>query len=291
LPVFTSDYVTGLLTAAAVYGLAATALGFVVGYGNMISFGHAAFVGTGAYVVLIAQRAGQNEALLVWPIAFVAGALLACAFGAISLRARGAAFIMLTLALAQMMYLLAASVQSLGGVDGVPLKTRNTLAGIALSDPRGFHAVVIVLLLATIAVLLLVTKSPFGRGLSAIGINERRVRALGYDTRRMRILAFTISGGFAGLAGALLANAFNFVSPANLHWLLSGELLVMVALGGLGTVVGPAIGGVLLSLLQTNLATLTDHWRIVLGPLIIVMAVLLRRGIYVWLIDALRRQP
>jgi len=269
-----------LLTRAMIYGIAACCAGFLIRYGGMVSFGQAAFFGLGSYTGLVAQMHGLNEALVVWPLAMGVGGTAAFLVGALSLRVRGMSFIMITLGFAQMVYLVLSSLQPVGAADGLGLAGRNVLAGAPIDAPWSFHLVVLAVALATLALAHRVAQSHLGLVLAGIRQNEQRVLALGYDTNRSRLIAFVAAGAITGLAGALAANFYVFVSPAYLHWIVSGEILVMATLGGLGSLAGGLLGALVFLIAEAVLSDITTYWRIVFGPMVVVAVLFLDKGLY-----------
>ena len=256
-------YVT-LFTRILIFGLAAASLDLILGYGGMVSFGHAAFV--------------------VWPLAALMGGLFALVIGAISLRTTGISFIMITLAFAQMLFYLAISLRKYGGEDGIALYSKSQLVpAVDLFDRTTFYYVCLGLLAAFLLICRRLTRSRFGMVVRGARINERRMKALGFSPYRYKLTAFVISGAGAGLSGALLANAAEFVGPAYMSWQRSGELIVMVVLGGMGTLFGPVVGAAAFVLLEEWLADLTEHWQIILGPVLLFVVVFARRGIWGWI--------
>ncbi len=289
-----------LATRILVFALAAVSLDLILGFGGMVSFGHAAFVGIGGYVVgiLFAHQSdgstlfglpGTVNGLIVWPLAMLAGALAALPVGAISLRTTGVPFIMITLAFAQMLFYLMTGLKAYGGDDGIALWSRSTLpAPLNIADHTTFYYVVLGLLVAALALGWRLVNSRFGRVIRGAKDNERRMAALGYPVTRYKLAAFVIAGALAGLAGALLANATMFVGPQYLHWSRSGDLIVMVVLGGIGTLIGPVLGAAALLLLEEFVPELMDlahaglgeHWKIVLGPVLILLVLYARKGLW-----------
>ena len=273
-----NDYVLALATRAAVLAVAAVSLQFVVGYAGLVSFGHAAFLGVGAYALLMLGGAGLDEAAISLPVAVVAAAAFAWPTGWVALRTRGVTFIMITLAFGQMAYFIAESLAAYGGDDGMSLDRVPTLFGThALAQPAAFHALVLLLLAGAVLGARALAASRFGHVLRAARDNPERAASLGFDVARVRLAAYVVAGGAGGLAGWLLAAATGFVSPATLNWRLAGELLVMVILGGVATPEGAAAGAVGLVLAEEALAAGSEHGRIVLGALLL-GAALLRRG-------------
>ncbi len=247
--------------------LAASSLNLVLGYGGMVSFGHAAFVGTGAYVASIALAEGVGSAWLGWPAAVLASGLAALAIGAISLRTRGVYFIMITLAFAQMMFYLVNSMKAYGGDEGLSLPARASLGfGLDLGDEVTFYYVVLALLAISLYAFYRLIHSRFGRALVAIRENEARAEALGFPTLRYKLVAFAIAGAAGGLAGALLASHGKYVSPNILHWTQSGTLLVMVILGGVGRLWGGVIGAAALLILEHLMGEVRIDWLAALLP-------------------------
>ena len=281
-------YLWTIITLVAVYALAASALNLVLGMGGLVSFGHAAFFGTGAYVVGImslhafesGSLAALNEALIAWPTAVVVGCVLGVAIGLFCLRTSGAYFIMITLAFAQMLFFGFVSAERYGGEDGLSLWWgRNTLAGVSLDDRRTFFVAVWLLLAAWSVVKLRLMAAPLGRALLASRMNPERLEALGVDVYRLRLVVFALSAAIAALAGALLANLTSFVSPASLAWAVSGKLIVICVLGGLGTVAGPIFGAAAFILLEETLVSYTEHWQLFLGLALLAIVLLSRRGV------------
>ncbi len=247
--------------------LAATSLNLVLGYGGMVSFGHAAFVGTGAYVASIALAEGLSSAWVGWPAAALASGLAALAIGAISLRTRGVYFIMITLAFAQMAYYLVNSMKAYGGDEGLTLPARATLGfGLDLGGDVTFYYVVLAILAVSLYALHRLAHSRFGRALTAIRENEARAEAIGFPVFGYKLAAFAIAGAAGGLAGALLASHGKYVNPSILHWTESGTLLVMVILGGVGRLWGGVIGAAALLLLEHLLAEHKIDWLAALAP-------------------------
>lgn len=271
-------YYVKLLTRALVLALAALALDLVVGVAGLVSLGHAAFLGIGAYTVGILSEHGITSGLVQWPMALATSASTAAVIGALSLRTRGVQFIMITLAFAQMLYFAANSLSAYGGDDGLTIWNRSEFpAPISLSDRATLAWIALAALgLAYVAARKLAA-SHFGRVLRGARDNERRVEAMGFAVSRYRLAAFTLSGALTGLAGVLLANLTDFVAPAYMSWHRSGELLAMVVLGGLGTLHGAILGAMLFVVAEEALSSITTHWALVFGP-VLVLVVLAGRG-------------
>lgn len=274
------SYWLKLVTRIMIIAIAAMALDLVMGLGGLVSLGHAAFLGLGAYTVAILAEHGVTQAYIQWPAALMVTTLAAVLIGALSLRTRGVGFIMITLAFAQMLYFGAHSLSLYGGDDGLPLAERSDLAGLLRLSHRPSMALLAFGLLAvTLYALLRLKDSRFGRVLRAAALNERRVRALGFDPTRFRLVAFALSGGITGLAGVLLVNLDEFVSPATMSWHRSAELLAMVLLGGLGRLYGAILGAAAFIFLESWLSGLTQHWQVILGPVLILVALAGRGGL------------
>ncbi len=273
-----ADFYIGLASRLLIFALAATSLNLVLGFGGMISLGHAAYFGAGAYTIGILMQHGVLSGWIGFAAALLVGALLALIVGAISLRTRGVYFIMITLAFAQMIYYLVISLRDYGGDDGMSLYQRSDL-GFDISGDTAFYYVV--LMLCAIAFLLVqrLLNARFGRVVQGIGENEARMEAIGYPVFRYKLACFAIGGALAALAGALLANQNMSVSPDLLHWTQSGMLMVMVILGGVGTLWGGVIGAVAFLLLEEVLAGHTEHWQLVLGLILLAVVMLLPNGI------------
>jgi len=278
VPLSGETFYTRVLTRALVMGLAAIGLNLAFGYGGMISFGHAAFLGVGAYAVGILATYGIAEGLVSLPVAVACAALAGLVTGALSIRTSGIFFIMITLAFAQMFYYIAIGLEPFGGDNGMPLKLPTVIAGnLDLSKPQTLYWVALACVLATLFLLHRLVRSEFGLALRGIRDNERRMRTLGYATHRHKLLAYTLSGAICGLAGALLANVDSYVGPPMFHWFTSGLLMIMVILGGQGTLIGPLLGALLYVVLEEALSQVTEHWMVIFGPLLVLVVLLRRR--------------
>lgn len=284
-------YVT-LATRMAILGLAAVGLNIALGFGGLVSFGHAAFFGIGGYVAgILASHSlsgaplnfgvfsvpGTNQMPMIWLVALVAGGLLAAAIGAISLRTSGVYFIMITLAFAQMTYYFAISWPAYGGEDGLSILVRNQFPGVNTMVPLNYFLVCYGVLMVGLLVSALIRDSRFGAALQAARQNEVRVASVGITPFRIRLVAFVISGMITALAGALYADLNRFVSPSMLSWHMSGEFIVLIILGGVGRLYGPVAGAMLFVMFEFLLGGMTERWQFFLG-LILLGVVLFARG-------------
>ncbi len=289
-------YVLSLLTRVMIFGIAAMALDLILGYGALVSFGHAAFLGLGGYAVGILASHGIEDALIQIPAALAASATFALVTGAISLRTKGVYFIMITLAFGQMLYFLATSLAPYGGDDGMTLAARSLVAGSSiLENDFTFYWTTLFCLAGAYAFSRALVASRFGRVLRGTRENTTRMEAIGFQPFRFQLAAYVLSGMMAGLAGCLLANQAEFVSPAFMTWQRSGELIFMVVLGGLGSLHGAIIGAVAFLLLEEFLpeilhaasfflseemrSHLAENWKMVFGPLLILVVLFVRGGI------------
>jgi len=263
-----------------ILAIGALSLNLIMGYGGMISFGHAVYVGIGAYTIGICAEHELVSGFIQWPLALASSALFALIFGAISLRTRGVYFIMITLALAQMMYFLGVSLDRYGGDDGLPLAEPSDFGGlIDLSDKTSLYYLVFALLLFCLWISHRLVNSRFGMVIQGARSNEARMQAIGFPTFRYRLTAFVIAGTMAGLAGVLLANHTEFVNPDMMHWTRSGDLIIMVLLGGMGSLVGPIVGAMVFLLLEEFLSGVTEYWQLIFGPILILVVLFARGGL------------
>ena len=263
-----------------ILAIAALSLNLIMGYGGMISFGHAAYIGIGAYTVGICAEHDVTSGFVQWPLALAASALIALVFGVISLRTRGVYFIMITLALAQMMYFLGVSLDRYGGDDGLPLTEASNFGEVIdISDDTSLYYLIFVLLALCLWLSHRLVNSRFGMVIQGARSNEARMEAIGFPTFRYRLTAFVIAGTIAGLAGALLANHTDFVNPDMMHWTRSGDLIIMVLLGGMGSLAGPIVGALVFLLLEEFLSGVTEYWQLIFGPILILVVLYARGGL------------
>jgi branched-chain amino acid transport system permease protein len=275
-----AEFYLSFATRIVIFAIAATSLNLLLGYGGMVSLGHTAFFGLGAYatgIMLSVGMLGAGAQLLA--TALVVG-LAALVIGAVSLRTRGVYFIMITLAFAQMLFYLANSVKQYGGDEGLTLRVRSLLPfGLSLRDGATLYFVALAVLALALLLLLRFTRSRLGRAVLALRDDEQRAEALGLPTYRVKLVLFVVAGVLAGIAGALNVNLQGYVSPSQLHWAQSGTLLVMVILGGVGTVWGGVLGATALLLLQEVLSAYTRHWGFWTGWVLLAVVLFARQGL------------
>src|ERR1700726_953935 len=275
-----NTFVMTLFTRVLILALAAVSLNLIMGYGGMVSFGHAAYLGLGGYAVGILAKEGIGSGFVQWPAAIAVSALFALVVGALSLRTRGVYFIMITLAFAQMVYYGASGLAPYGGDDGLTIYKRSDFGGlINLSNRVQFYYLCVFCLFGGIYLIWRIVNSRFGMVVQGLRSNEQRMQAIGFPATRYRLVCFVIAGTMCGLAGALLANNTDFVSPALMYWTRSGDLMVMVILGGMGTLFGPVIGAVVYLVLEELLSQVTEYWAIIMGPLLLLIVLFGRGGI------------
>ena len=276
-----------LLRRVMIFAIAAISLNLILGYGGLVSFGHAAYLGIGGYAVGVLSHHGIDNGWLQWGLAIGASALVAAAIGSISVRTSGIYFIMITLAFTQMLYYLGISIQEYGGDDGMRLKVRSQFSGlIDLNDPTEFYYLVLAILALFLHLTHRLVSSRFGLVLQAARSNEARTRAIGLSPYPYRLAAFVISGAMCGLAGALLVNHTAYLTPEFMNWTRSGELMFMVILGGIATTAGPLLGAATLLLLEDVLQGWSvlpkwvhEHWQLYLGVILILVVLYARRGL------------
>jgi branched-chain amino acid transport system permease protein len=262
-----------------IYAIAACALNIALGYGGLVSFGHSLFLGLGAYAVGIASFYEVGNGWVHLAVCLGVCGLIALVTGAISLRTTGIAFIMITLAFAQMGYFLFVSLKNYGGDDGMSIATPSRFGPVDLSSATSVYVIAFIVLVLTIWWLAKLRVAPFGMVIRGAKQNARRVSAAGIPVVRYQLLAYVMSGMLTGVAGLLLANLNAFASPSTLAWSVSGELIVIVVIGGLGTVFGPLMGALVFLGLEEILKGLTEHWMVIFGPLIVIVALLGKNGI------------
>lgn len=270
----------GLFGRVLVYAIAAVSLNLLLGYGGLVSFGHALFFGLGAYAVGILSHHGIDNGWLHLAAAIGVCAVIGVLSGYVVLRTTGIAFIMITLAFAQMFYFLAVSLNEYGGDDGMSLFQGSNFGVLKLDDPLSLYYVSFAVLLATLFGMHKLIGSRFGMVIRGTQANERRMKAMGFSTLRYKLTAYVLAAVVCGIAGVLIANLTLYTSPSTMAWTTSGELVVMVVLGGLGTLMGPVAGAVAFLILEEVLKGQTEHWMLYLGLIIVVIVMVSRRGIF-----------
>jgi len=284
LPVYCAvignTFLLSLFTRILILAMAAVSLNLIMGFGGMVSFGHAAYLGIGGYAFGILAKEGIATGLIQWPVAIIVCGVFALVVGALCLRTRGVYFIMITLAFAQMAYYIAIALDRYGGDDGMTIYKRSQFGDwLNLSNKTFFYYLCFALLLATVYLVWRLVNSRFGMVIQGARSNERRMRAIGFPTFRYKLTCFVISGMICGLSGVLLANHTDFINPSVMSWIRSGDLMVMAVLGGMGTVFGPVIGAVAFLLLEEVLSRFTEFQGIILGPMLLAVALYARGGI------------
>jgi branched-chain amino acid transport system permease protein len=285
LPAVLTPYTQDLVVKIAIYAVFALSLELLVGVTGLVSLGHAAFLGIGAYVTVLAAGDDGGSIAKVVPLALLAAAGYAVFVGALSLRTKGVYFIMVTLAFAQMAYFVFHDTKLAGGSDGLFLYAKPSLGALSLDNKQHMYYAVIATLVGTYALLALLMRSRFGHALAGIRVNEQRMRAAGFATFGYKLAAFVIAGALAGLAGFLLAVKDGAVNPELLSWHESGAVLLMLILGGIGSLRGAVIGAIAFTLLkelfqlEALLGPLASHWQMTLGFTIIAFVALLPKGL------------
>ncbi len=284
---FDQRYLLSIGTRIVIWSIAAVSLNMILGYGGMVSFGHAMFFGIGGYAVGILSAHGVSSGWIQWPIALLAATAWAALIGALSLRTRGLYFIMITLAFAQLVYYVGSGLEAYGGDDGLNISRSRFPGLIDLRDKASFYWLCFALLCASLWFCGRYANSRFGLVIRGAKSNELRMTALGFPVFRYRLAAFTIAGALGGLSGILLANEGAYVSPAMMSWMKSGDLIVIVVLGGMGTLFGPLYGTIAFFVLEEALPPILnlahkgwgEYWMIVFGPLLVLIALYARGGI------------
>jgi branched-chain amino acid transport system permease protein len=300
LPLYTglsgNRFLLTLFTRIVILAMAAGSLNLILGYGGMMSFGHAAYLGIGGYAVGMLAHEGITSGFVQWPVAVAASAVFALTIGALSLRTRGVYFIMITLAFSQMAYYLFSGISRYGGDDGLTIYKRSQfMRPLDLGSKTQFYCICLTLLFGSIYLIWRLTNSRFGMVVQGARSNETRMRAIGFAPYRYRLMCFVIAGMICGLAGALLANHTDFISPATMYWTRSGDLIIMVVLGGMATPFGPLLGAVAYLVFEELLpfviklggtplfgdaaARASEYWQIVMGPLLLLVVLFARGGI------------
>jgi branched-chain amino acid transport system permease protein len=277
-PLFAGAYPVKLLEEILIWGIFAMSLDLLMGHAGMVSFGHSAFFGVGGYIAALLLKSAPG-ALAALALPALGAGLCALVIGLFSIRVSGVYFIMLTLAFSQMFYAVAFQAAWLGAEDGIVGVPRPRILGVNLAEPMSFHVYLIALCALAALVLWRVVRSPFGHVLRGIHENEARMQAVGYPVNRYKLLAFVIAGVIAGVAGALYSQFVGSITPDAFLWTTSGEVLLMVIIGGTGTLGGAALGAAAFILLQTLVSSYTDRWMLILGLTFITLVLFAPGGI------------
>ena len=277
---FDQPFYLALASRILIFAIAAISLDLILGYGGMVSFGHAAYIGLGAYAVAILNYYDIDNGWLQLVVAIVGSGIVAAMIGAISLRTGGLYFIMITLAFTQMLFFLGISLEEYGGDDGI--NTTRSVFGdwLDMDDNTVFYYVILFFVALCTLVAWRLVNSRFGMVIRGSHSNERRMLAIGFPVFRYRLAAFVVSGAMCGVAGFLLANLTEFVTPSFMHWTRSGEIMIMVLMGGMGTVFGSILGAAGFLLLEDILASLTLHWWIIFGPILVLLILFAKKGLW-----------
>lgn len=278
--VLDEPYYLTLFARVMIFAIAAVSLDLILGYGGMVSFGHAVYLGIGGYAVAILSFYGIDNGFLQFAVAVAASASIALVIGAICLRTTGVYFIMITLAFTQMIFFLGISIEEYGGDDGLNTNRSEFIAALDLNDDTVLYYFILAVMIFCVYVTRRITRSRFGMVVQGARSNEQRMQAIGFPTFRYKLTAFVIAGTMCGVAGALLANLTEFVTPEYMTWFRSGEIMVMVLMGGMGTLFGPLFGAAAFLLLEEVLSSLTENWMIIFGPLLVILVLFARKGIY-----------
>lgn len=291
LPLVLKPYYLGLSSKMLIFALFAMSLDLLLGYTGLASLGHAAFFGFSAYTAaLLALTAGMSSAA-AFPLSLIAATVLGAVFAPLALRGRGSSFLMITFALAQVVWSVAFGWRTLtNGDDGLPGVPRPDLFGLSLDGTAAFYYFVLAVVGIASLLLIAIVKSPFGRALLGIRESESRMQALGYDVWLYQFVAFVLAAFFAGVAGALYAYFNRFVGTEYLNVIQSAEALIMVILGGAGTLLGPAIGAALIVFLEDFVSSMTQHWVMVLGVIYVLVTLFAPRGLVGIVIDYQQRR-
>ena len=263
-----------------IFAMAAVSLDLILGYGGMISFGHAGYIGLGAYAVAVFSFYEIDNGWIQLLVAILVSALAAFVIGAISLRTRGIYFIMITLAFTQMLYFLGISLEEFGGDDGLNSNRSEFAAWFDLYDDANLYYLILLFLMLTTYGSYRLINSRFGMVIRGCHSNEARMQAIGFPTFRYKLAAFVIAGTMCGVAGFLLANLNEFLTPEYMHWFRSGEIMIMVLMGGMGTLFGPLFGAAAFLLLEDVLSDLTEYWPVIFGPLLVILILFAKKGLW-----------
>lgn len=263
-----------------IFAIAAVSLDLILGYGGMVSFGHAAYLGIGGYSVAILSFYEIDNGFLQLVVAIVGSAVVAFFIGLICLRTSGLYFIMITLALTQMLYFLGISLETYGGDDGINTNRSEFFEWLDINDDTTLYYLIFFFLALCAYIANRIVNSRFGMVVRGSKSNEPRMQAIGFPVFRYKLAAFVIAGTMCGVAGFLLANLSEFVTPEYMHWFRSGEIMIMVLMGGMGTLFGPLVGAAAYLLIEEILSGWTIHWMIIFGPLLLLLVIFFKRGLW-----------
>lgn len=278
---FEQAFYLDLLTRILILAIAVVSLNLIVGYGGMVSLGHAAYLGIGAYCVGIPSYYDVYNGFIHLGLAIVCSAAFALVTGAICLRTRGLYFIFITLAFTQMMYFTFVSIEEYGADDGLLIYQRSEFGGLLdIENASALYYLVLMVLLVSLYLMQRLINARFGRVLFGIKHNEERMQALGYDTYKYKLCCYVISGTLCGVAGFFLANFSSFISPSMMDWVHSGELIFMMVIGGTGAVMGPVVGTAAFILLEEFLSGITIYWHLLFGLLLIALVMFGKGGLH-----------
>ncbi len=275
-----ADFYMGLAARMMIFAIAAVSLDLLLGYGGMVSFGHAAYLGTGSYAVAILAFYGITDGFLQFAVAVGASALVALIIGFICLRTKGVYFIMITLALTQMLYFLGISLEEYGGDDGINTDRSEFFEWFDLGDDTNLYYLILFFLVLSLWISWRLINSRFGMVIRGSQSNDDRMQAIGFPTFRYKLTMFVIAGVICGVAGFLLANLTEFVTPEYMHWFRSGEIMIMVLVGGMGTLFGPVFGAIAYLLFEEVISDFTEHWMIIFGPILVLLVLFARKGVW-----------
>ncbi|MDG1008953.1 MAG: branched-chain amino acid ABC transporter permease [Amylibacter sp.] len=280
LPIVGANYLSGLLIKAMLLAIAALSLDLIIGHGGMVSLGHAAFIGIGAYATAISLENGIEEILLLFLIALGATASIALVTGVLALRTSGVYFLMITLAFGQMTFFTLTSLAAYGGDDGLTLWSLATLFGSDIvQEGEGLYFFVLVILIFTWIGVWRISRSRFGRVLKAARDNPKRAEVMGYPIARYQLIAYVIAACIAGISGLLLVQYAEFVSPSISAWQRSGDLIVAIVLGGLGSRNGAILGAFFIVIMEEFLSSIFHEWRLIYGPLLVLLVLYAKGGL------------
>ena len=281
VPVFGHSHQLTMFGRILIYAIGALSLNVLLGRVGLVSFGHAAFLGFGAYAVGISAHYGLESGFVQWPLGMLAAGLAGLIVGAISVRVSGLYFIMITLAFSQLFYFMAVGLTVYGGDDGMTIAARSSFGGLLdLNNQVVLYYTLLAIVLLFLGFIYQLSNSRMGMIMAGIHSNEQRMRALGFETYPYKLIAFVLSAVMCSVSGLLLANLTDFVTAQYMSWHRSGELLIMVILGGMNSLFGPVIGAAILLLFEELLSHYTDHWALILGPLLLLIVIYAPQGIW-----------